>query len=103
MHTEKYNHVKGTNKGAKRGVKAPHLNFHVYAVEWTPEKIDWFMDGAKTFSFANEKGGPDVWPFDKPQFLILNLAFGGTWGGSRGVDITQLPQTYLVDYVRVYQ
>lgn len=103
VHTGKYNHVKHTNKGTKIFYPNVFNEFHVYAVEWTKEKIDWFMDDKKVFSFKNEGTGTDVWPFDKPQYLILNLAIGGGWGGQKGVDLKSLPQRLLIDYVRVYQ
>ncbi|MDR0412240.1 MAG: licheninase, partial [Dysgonamonadaceae bacterium] len=38
-----------------------------------------------------------------PFYLILNAAFGGGWGGKNGVDLSQLPQEFIIDYVRVYQ
>jgi beta-glucanase (GH16 family) len=47
--------------------------------------------------------GKGVWPFDKPQYIILNLAIGGSWGGQYGVDTTIFPQQYVIDYVRVYR
>jgi beta-glucanase (GH16 family) len=103
VHTEKYNHVKGTNKGTTVFSKAPYNDFHIYAIEWFPDHIDWYFDDKKVFTYTNEKTGTAAWPFDKPQFLILNLAFGGDWGGSKGVNIASLPQTFLVDYVRVFQ
>ena len=43
------------------------------------------------------------WPYDKPFYLILNLAWGGSWGGQQGIDESALPVTMDVDYVRVYQ
>ncbi|HUR10412.1 MAG TPA: glycoside hydrolase family 16 protein [Flavitalea sp.] len=103
VHTEKYNHVKKTGKGTKIYSPAPYKDFHVYAIEWFKDHIDWYMDDAKVFTYNNEGEGTSSWPFDKPQYLILNLAFGGAWGGSRGVDISTLPQKLLIDYVRVYQ
>lgn len=103
VHTAKYNHVKHTNKGTKIHYPNAFDDFHVYAIEWTKEKIDWFMDDKKVFSFKNEGTGKDVWPFDQPQYLILNLAFGGAWGGQKGVELKSLPQRFLIDYVRVYQ
>lgn len=103
VHTAKYNHVKRTGKGAKIYQPNTEKDFHVYAVEWTKEKIDWFMDGKKVFTYQNEGTGIDSWPFDQPQYLILNLAIGGAWGGQKGVDLKSLPQRFLIDYVRVYQ
>ena len=38
---------------------------------------------------------PAAWPYDKPQFIILNLAFGGDWGGSKGVDIKSFPGIFI--------
>lgn len=103
VHTAKYNHVKKTNRGVPIPYPAPHNNFHVYGIEWFKDHIDWYMDDNKVFTFNNEGEGAASWPFDKPQYLILNLAFGGAWGGARGVDLSSLPQKFLVDYVRVYQ
>jgi beta-glucanase (GH16 family) len=103
VHTQKYNHVKHTGKGIKIPYKAPFADFHVYAVEWFKDHIDWYLDDRKVFTYANEGLGDDSWPFDKPQYMILNFAFGGDWGGSHGVDISSLPQKFLIDYVRVFQ
>ncbi|RPI02200.1 MAG: glycoside hydrolase family 16 protein [Calditrichaeota bacterium] len=103
IHTKAYNHAIGTNKGDKMTVAAPHADFHIYALEWFEEHMDFFVDNIKYFTFDNEKSGNDVWPFDKPFYLILNAAYGGSWGGAQGVDETILPQRYEIDYVRIYQ
>lgn len=103
VHTKAYNHTAGTNKGAITEVKKPHEDFHVYAVDWNKEKIDFFIDGKKVFTFENENKGTEEWPFDQPFYLILNLAIGGAWGGQQGVDVNALPQKFYIDYVRVYQ
>src|SRR5687768_16325274 len=103
VHTKKYNHSIGTGKGSKIKVPAADKDFHVYTIDWFPDHIDWYFDNQKVFTYINENNGTDAWPFDKPQYLILNLAFGGAWGGSRGVDRSSLPQALLIDYVKVYQ
>jgi beta-glucanase (GH16 family) len=72
-------------------------------MEWGPEKIDFFVDDQKYFTFKNEHTGFDVWPFDKPHYLILNLAIGGSWGGQKGIDDTIFPQIFSIDYVRVFE
>lgn len=104
VHTKAYNHVKKTGKGDQIQLKAPHADFHVYAIEWTPGKIDFYLDDTKYFTFEKEEGGGvDVWPFDAPQYLLLNLAIGGSWGGQKGIDESIFPQTFEIDYVRVYE
>jgi beta-glucanase (GH16 family) len=77
--------------------------FHIFAVEWQPKTIRWYMDTQLYFEVMQAqlpKGTP--WPFDHPFFLLLNLAVGGDWPGSPD-DTTAFPQVMLIDYVRVYQ
>jgi beta-glucanase (GH16 family) len=104
VHTGAYNHVKKTAKGHREQIKNPFDDFHVFAVEWTKKAIDFIVDDKKVFSFENDgKGDPATWPYDKPEYLILNLAIGGGWGGAKGVDDSIFPQKFLIDYVRVYE
>lgn len=103
IHTKEYNHIKKTNKGAKIRVKSPFKDFHTYAVEWFEDHLDFYVDDRKYFSFTNEGTGNDVWPFDKPHYLIMNVAVGGNWGGRYGIDESIFPQKMLVDYVRYYE
>jgi len=103
VHTSAYNHTIGTQKSAKITVASPWEDFHVYAMEWYPDRIDVFVDGQKYFTFANEGTGAAIWPFDKQQYLLINLAIGGSWGGQKGIDDGRFPHRYYVDYVRIYQ
>ena len=103
VHTEAFNHVLGTNKGASIELPRPHEDFHVYAVEWYPSHIDFFVDEVQYFSFQNTGGGVSEWPFDQPHYLIINAAIGGGWGGQQGIDDSIFPQRYYIDYVRVYE
>ena len=103
IHTAAYNWVAGTSKGANLAVANPWEDFHVYSLEWYPDRIDLFVDGQKYFTFRNEGTGVGTWPFDKTQYLQLNLAIGGSWGGQKGIDDSLFPHLYLVDYVRIYK
>jgi beta-glucanase (GH16 family) len=76
-------------------------DFHIYAVEWDPDRIRWFLDDKEYFSVL-AKDVPGKWAFDHPYFIILNLAIGGNWPGLPD-ETTVFPQQLLVDYVRVYQ
>lgn len=74
--------------------------FHTFAVDWKPGSITWSVDGVayKTVTTADTRGNP--WVFDKPFFIVLNLAVGGNWPGAPDGS-TQFPQQMKVDYVRV--
>lgn len=103
VHTAAFNHSIGTNK--TNGLLRKDLSdaFHVYAIEWTADKIQFFVDQELFHEFENNKSGSDAWPFDQEFHLLLNIAVGGNWGGKFGVDDAAFPQRFEIDYVRVYQ
>jgi Beta-glucanase/Beta-glucan synthetase len=103
VHTAAYNHNQRTHRGTSIVVPDATAQFHRYGLIWTPERLEWFFNGEKVFEFANEGTGPEVWPFDAPHFLLINLAIGGAWGGQQGIDETVFPARFRVDYVRVWQ
>jgi beta-glucanase (GH16 family) len=103
VHSRGYNHTRGNGRGARIEIADAETAFHVYAVEWTPDHLKFFVDDLHYFTLKNDGTGVDSWPFDAPQFLILNLAIGGAWGGQQGVDDNIFPQRFLIDYVRVYR
>jgi len=79
-------------------------DFHQYAIEWSPERIDIFFDGSRYFTYLNQGEGWEAWPFDHPYHIVLNLAIGGDWGSAGGpIDNSIFPAKLEVDYVRVYQ
>lgn len=107
IHCKAYYHVINTQKTAKRVIPGVMDEFHTYALEWTEEYIKTTVDGVQLF-YYNPDNYPagrnaDTWPFNKPFNIILNLAWGGDWGGYKGVDWNALPATYEIDYVRVFQ
>ncbi|MFO0887857.1 MAG: glycoside hydrolase family 16 protein [Isosphaeraceae bacterium] len=103
VHTRKYNHAMKTGRGDRLKLPDASEAFHVYAVEWDRDRMDFYVDKQKLFTCRNDGQGVDGWPFDKDQYLILNLAIGGGWGGQKGIDDTIFPARYEIDYVRIYQ
>jgi beta-glucanase (GH16 family) len=102
VHTEAFNHRKSTQKGAQIQVLTCSDEFHVYAIDWLEDRIDFYLDGEQYHAFENTGKGFEEWPFDHPFYLILNIAVGGDWGGAKGVDPAIWPQRMEVEYVRVY-
>lgn len=76
-------------------------DFHTYAVDWNPDSIIWSLDGKAYGEMQRSDLDGDPWVFDKPYFLLLNLAVGGAWPGPPNAD-TAFPLRMEVDYVRVY-
>ncbi len=74
--------------------------FHTFAVEWTDDLIEWFVDGER-YQVVRRSDLPGRWVFDHPFFIILNVAVGGAFVGPPGEN-TAFPQTMLVDWVRVH-
>ncbi len=103
-HTERFNHMRGTQRTHQ--IHAPEAvgQFHVYGLKWTPDRLSWYYDGKEQYAIDREADSDwTTWPFDIEYYLMLNLAFGGGWGGAEGVDISTLPQRYEIDYVRIFQ
>ncbi len=105
QHSYKYNNIDGANlhKTTKSYCPTAYTEFHTYGLQWTPETMIWYLDGIQKFKVNNAEHLWSSWPFNKPFYLLLNLAMGG-WGGS--TDRTMLkanPQDYQIDYVRIFQ
>jgi beta-glucanase (GH16 family) len=103
VHTGGYNHVRGNHRSASTTLADVCSEFHRYQMHWTPTRITVGIDDRDFYEFTNDGTGNAAWPFDSPQYLILNLAVGGDWGGAQGVDDAVFPATFEIDYVRVYQ
>jgi beta-glucanase (GH16 family) len=103
VHTEAFNHTIGTQMGAARPFPTCSEEFHTYAIDWQEKKIDFYIDGELYHTFVNTEKNTAEWPFDTPFHLIMNIAVGGNWGGSKGVASDIWPQRMEVDYVRVYR
>lgn len=103
VHTQSFNHMIGTQKGDSVRVNDFSQEFHLYAVEWYADRVDFFIDDNKYHTFENTGLNSDDWPFDHPFYLILNIAIGGSWGGKYGIANDVFPNRMEIDYVRVYE
>jgi beta-glucanase (GH16 family) len=104
VHNEAYYWLKWEQRKGRILLDDLADEFRVYALEWSPERIDVLVDDTHYFSYMNEGTGWNSWPYDHPYNLILNLAVGGAWGRAGGpIDDSIFPQKMYVDYARVYQ
>jgi beta-glucanase (GH16 family) len=89
--------------GTVRSATPLSAAFHVYGVQWAPDRIDFLLDGSvyKTVTPASLPPG-STWPFQHPNFLLLDLAVGGNWPGAPNAS-TPFPARMVVDWVRVWQ
>jgi len=102
-HSRDYQWQKGTQKTDTIRIADATKEFHTYTWEWSPEVVKAYVDDQLYFEYKNEGLGETKWPYEKPFYLILNVAVGGAWGSMKGIDDEAFPQTMEVDYVRVYQ
>jgi beta-glucanase (GH16 family) len=103
--------IHGPGYSGGKGIGAPYSlpsgkfahEFHVYAVEWEPEQIRFYVDDRLYATRKPSDLPPGTkWVYDHPFYILLNFAVGGEWPGSPDAT-TKFPQTMLVDYVRVYK
>lgn len=103
VHTNKRNMNNGLGISSAAEVKNISNEFHTYSIEWLKDKIDFFVDGNKHFTYEKIADDPTEWPFDQRFYLILNISVGGRWGGDKGIDNSIFPQKMVIDWIRVYQ
>jgi beta-glucanase (GH16 family) len=89
----------GPGRGGNWSVTNPSTteDFHIYAIEWFEDRIDWYVDGKLYYTYEDTDND---WVFDSEQYLILNLAMGGIWGGLIDFDLTD--SQFTIDYARYY-
>eukprot|EP00804_Cyclotella_cryptica_P003673 CCRYP_016563-RD/>CCRYP_016563-RD protein AED:0.38 eAED:0.41 QI:0/0.33/0/1/0.33/0.5/4/0/481 len=104
VHTEAYNHLRNTQRGSS--VTKSEADWHVFEIDWQIDKIRFAVDGEVYFEFVpTDINNKAEWPFDQEFHLLLNIAVGGAWGGSNGVDEGAFEgngQYMEVDWVRAY-
>lgn len=89
---------------AHKNFEAWSQEFHVYEVEWSPEKLTWFIDGKKVFESTRGKDGRDGM-HTRPMFPILETQVGDGWVGDVDYsrNMTKQDSEYLIDWIRIYQ
>lgn len=92
----------GSSFGSIQNIPDLAAEYHTYAIEWTPDRIEWFVDDIRYHTATPADVAPNQWVFNDPVYLLLNMAIGGNFGGAVSPDLT-FPQEMKVDYVRVYQ
>lgn len=91
-------------KGGQTTLETRCSQFHNYQADWRPDSITFLIDGKPYFRLDKPAGADwKNWPYDTPEYLILNIAVGGAWGGQQGIDESVFPARMEVDYVRIYQ
>lgn len=104
IHTKAYNHIIGTQKSDSILVDNFNTDFNKYGLLWNDSTLEWYVN-EKLFNKINraQTDQKAEWPFTTDFHLILNFAVGGNWGGRFGIDSTAFPQTFEIDYVRLYK
>lgn len=89
--------------GSSGAAQVPQASkaFHDYQLHWTRDAVRFGVDGVVHHEYRNLRTGPAQWPFDRPHFLVLNIAVGGHLGGE--VDDHVFPVAMEVEHVRVHQ
>ena len=91
----------GSGNGSSTQVADACTAFHDYQMHWTAQEIAIGVDGVVYHRYRNPSTGRPAWPFNAPQYLLLNIAIGGTLGGA--VDDSIFPVTMEVEHVRIWQ
>ncbi|MEI8271115.1 MAG: family 16 glycosylhydrolase [Paludibacter sp.] len=104
VHTALKNGTIGNNWFAKVYQANMENNFHIYSIQWDPDQILFYVDNVNTGTlYRNFTDTSTGWPFDQYFYVILNLAIGGTMGGTVDDTIFNNPVEMMVDYVHLYQ
>ena len=86
----------------KTEIKKIEEGFHLYAIDWTKDKIEFFVDNQSVYTFSPEIKNENTWPYNQPFYFIINVAVGGNFGG-HNINDAIFPQEFLIDYIKVYQ
>lgn len=103
--THTYNsHRSGAQQTNGTKVGNIYTEFHDYGVEWQPDSLLFTVDGKPYYKVARPSDNPDDWPFQNQRMhLILNLAVGGTWADTKGIDDSKAPWRFEIQSIRYYR
>ncbi|AWG23395.1 laminarinase [Flavobacterium faecale] len=86
----------------KTKIETIEQGFHLYAIDWSKDKIAFFVDNKLVYTFEPKTKTEATWPYNQPFYFLINLAIGGDFGGPE-VDDSIFPQKFEIDYIKVYQ
>ena len=92
----------GNAKTSTDSIPTAETDFHLYREDWTPYAIRGYYDNVLVFTYINTGGGTQLYPYNIPFHLLMNIAVGGSWGGIDGVDDTAFPTSMQIDYVHFF-
>ncbi|MDB5105952.1 MAG: glycoside hydrolase family 16 [Fibrobacteres bacterium] len=101
MHMKDINYKLGNNPRGSKTLEDVSNVFHTYRVEWYKDRMEFYFDSSKVMTFKDAGKGAGSWPYFNPQYIILNEALGGGYGGP--IDNAIFPTQWVIDYVRVYK
>lgn len=104
LHSKTYNHKINTHITEVKQIKDIYEGFHIYTLLWEEDFISYYIDDIHQHTFYKKDlkdQSFDGWPFKPPYYLIINFALGGYFGGP--IDDDMLPQTFYIDYVKLYE
>ena len=104
LHAEGHYSANPKSIGRKNFGSDLSADWHTISVEWDESQITAYYDGVAQQTYYNDGSGYVNWPYDKPFYIIFNLAIGGNLGGTGAASALQSTGAeFLIDYVRVYQ
>ncbi|MDD6227612.1 MAG: DUF5121 domain-containing protein, partial [Bacteroidales bacterium] len=103
LHAIGHYHSNNTQVSASKHVDNMEGGWVTYALLWDNDNMAMYANGQRILTYANDHNGYVNWPYDRPYYITLNLAYGGDWGGAAGLQDQLQPCTMEVEYVRVYQ
>ncbi len=103
LHSKTYNHKINTQKTYFENIAGVTDGYHDYEMQWKPGELAFFVDGVHYVTYRkNPMDGLEEWPFDKPYYLILNVAVGGFFGG-QDVDVAAMPFEMRIASIEYYK